>query len=88
MRARSRKWKQLFCRNRLGDAGQDAPEPVWGCVRFYQGQDGELWDGVTVFTLRNAVSETMGADGYLWKLSRVSREDFRWQEIYSQYAAG
>ena len=47
------------------------------------GQDGELWDGVTVFTLRNAVAETMGADGYLWKLSRVSREDFRWQEDVS-----
>ena len=58
----------------------DVPEPVWGCVSFYQGQPDELWDGSTVFTLRNVVAETMGADGYLWKLSRVSREDFRWQE--------
>ena len=66
----------------------DVPEPVWGCISFYQGQPDELWDGSTVFTLRNVVAETMGADGYLWKLSRVSREDFRWQEIYSQYAAG
>lgn len=61
----------------------DVPEPVWGCVSFYQGQPDELWDGSTVFTLRNVVAETMGADGYLWKLNRVSREDFRWQEDVS-----
>ena len=61
----------------------DVPEPVWGCVSFYQGQPDELWDGSTVFTLRNVVAETMGADGYLWKLSRVSWEDFRWQEDVS-----
>lgn len=58
----------------------DVPEPVWGCVSFYQGQPDELWDGSSIFALRNVVSETMGADGYLWKLSRVSRDDFRWQE--------
>ena len=52
----------------------DVPEAVWGCVSFYQGQEGELWDGVTAFTLRNVVSETMGADGYLWMLSCKSRE--------------
>ena len=58
----------------------DVPEPVWGCVSFYQGLENELWDGRTVFTLRNVVAETMGADGTLWTLSRVSKEDFRWQE--------